>query len=101
MVLENAMLLKYVRAAQLDILGHLRFGATDACESVLDVIDQTLRHKRVLVQIYQVRCLLRREDADRDAVLFHGDPHFGEYRFALQTDRFGSLQLLLPCFVQF
>lgn len=98
-ILEHAVLAQYVRAAELDILRYISFSATDSREAVLDVIDQTFGHQGILVQIHQVGCLLRGEHANCDAVLFHGDTHFGEHRLALQTNQFGSFQFLLPCFV--
>lgn len=101
MILENAVLAEYMRAGELNILRYICFGATDAGEAVLDVIDQALRHERVLVQVHQVWRFLRGEDTHSNAVLLHGDSHLGEYRLALQANRFGSLQLLFPSFIQF
>jgi len=58
LVVEDAMFVEYVTSAELNVLrdGHV-VRTSNTSKTVLDVVDQTLGHQRVLVQVHQVRRL--------------------------------------------
>jgi len=59
-VVEEAVLVEYVRSTELNVLRHGHVvRATNARQSVLDVVDETFGHERVFVQIHQMRRLQR------------------------------------------
>ena len=51
------MLVIDVLADQLDVLRDVGLGRAHSGDALLDVVDQTLGHGRVLVQVHQVRRL--------------------------------------------
>jgi len=58
MVVEDTMLVEYMTSTELNILRHGRVvRSTKSSQSVLDVVDEALRHERILVEVHQVRCL--------------------------------------------
>lgn len=90
-----------VWAAKLDVLRNIRFGGSHASSSTLDVVDETLGHGWIFVQIHEMRRLLRWEDTDCDSVFFNRYAHFRKHGFSLEPDLLSSLQLLFPGFIQF
>jgi hypothetical protein len=90
-----------VGADQLNVLRNVGLRGSHPRDAVLRVINQALRHERVLVQVDQVGRALGGEHPHRDAVLLHGHPHLGEDGLALYPYGLGAFQLLLPRLVQF
>ena len=68
-VLEDAVLVEDVAADQLYVLGDVGLGRPDPGQALLDVVEEALRQGGVLVQVDQVRRLLRRKEAHCLAVL--------------------------------
>jgi len=99
-VLEAAMLLQNVRARQLDVLRCSRLRCAELCDAILDVVQQALGQRWILVEVDQVRRHFGTENSNRDAVRLHSDSHFRKDRFALLTNLISSLQLLLPRLVE-
>ena len=57
LVSKGAVFRQDVGAGELDVLEHGGFWAAETGGALLDVVQQALRHKRVLVQVHQVRRL--------------------------------------------
>jgi len=55
---EVAVLIEDGSAVQLDVLG---VQTTDQRLTILDVVEQTLRHEWVFIEVYQVRRLTRHQ----------------------------------------
>lgn len=51
-----------VRPYELDVLRDVGLGAADARDALLDVVQEALRQRRVLVQVHQVGRLERRRE---------------------------------------
>jgi hypothetical protein len=60
---------------------------------ILQLVDQTLAHQRVLIQVHKMRHLLRREHPD--VVLLDGDPEFLERLLTLDVHLLRLPHLLL------
>src|SRR5277367_5957516 len=56
-VFEQTVFVEYVRTAQLDVLGNVGLGPSQPRVSVFEVVEETLGHERVLIQINQVGSL--------------------------------------------
>ena len=56
-VLEDAVLAEDVCADELDVLRDVGLGGADARDALLDVVEQALGQRGVLVQVHQVRSL--------------------------------------------
>ena len=55
MIVEDTVLFKYIASAQLNVLRHRSVvWSTNASQSVLDVVDQTLGHERIFVQVHKM-----------------------------------------------
>jgi len=57
-VAEGAVMVENVGATQLNVRLHVRItGLSDLRQAVLQVVQETLGHEWVFVQVHQVRCL--------------------------------------------
>lgn len=46
-----------VGAVELDVLGKVELRGAYVCEAIFDVVEEALRHRRVLVEVHEVGCL--------------------------------------------
>ena len=60
-VFEDAVLAEDVRADELDVLRDVGLGRPDARDALLDVVQEALGERGVLVQVHQVGSLGREE----------------------------------------
>ena len=64
-VLEDAVLAEDVCADELDVLRDVGLGGPDARDALLDVVEQALGQRGVLVQVHEVRSLAEKGEQER------------------------------------
>ena len=111
-ILKHTMFIGDVGTNQLNILRNVGFWRSYFCcsnlateniliccwyvRTYLDVVEETLRERRIRIEIDKVRSLLGLEESDSFTILLQRHAHLSEHRLSLMSDSLGPLELGLP-----